>query len=57
METAKIFEDIRRKVDKMLAEFSTIDSSSPFSIGDVLWGDIYSSDSPLNKVRSLSYCN
>jgi len=54
METAEGFEDIRRKVNKMLSEFSTIDSSSPFSIGDVLWGDIYSSDSPLKIVRSLS---
>ena len=54
METAEGFGDIRRKVDKMLSEFSTIDPSSPFSIGDVLWGDIYSTDSPLNNVRGLS---
>ena len=61
METAEGFGDIRRKIDKMLSEFSTIDSNSPFSIDDVMWGDFYSSNTSLsedyaslNKVRSLS---
>ena len=49
METAEGFGDIRRKVNKMLSEFSTIDSSSPFSIDDVMWGDFYSSNTSLSE--------